>query len=263
MTRARGLQAFIGALCLSVMAMDSATAAGSELGRFRADGTFVAPKQQDDTQKSWLLPGQNRIVNPFRATPAPGTGLVQPSPALPGAAKAAPQVPENAMANANGKGWTCNIGFRRANGACVEVNIPENATLDLTGHNWMCQRGFTREGEGCVAIAIPANAALSSAGRGWVCNPGFRRQNDACIGFSVPEHASLAPGGRGWVCDPGFQQAGNRCLDDQTVQLQKDTNRVVNARPSGKSAPRPGVRVQSRDSRRGQTGKGTIVIDRF
>ena len=265
MTRARGLQAFLGALCLSVMAIDSAGAAGvqSDLGYFKRDGTFVPPKQQDDAQKSWLLPGQNRIVNPFRATPAPGAGRVQASPGLPDAVKSAPGIPENAMANANGRGWTCNIGFKRESAACVEVKIPENATLDLTGHNWMCERGFRREDAGCVAITIPANARLGPAGRGWVCDPGFRKQKEECVSFEVPEHASLAPGGRGWVCDPGFQQLGNQCLDDQAVQLQKDTNRVVNAPPNGKTAPRPGVRVQSGDTRRGQTGKATIVIDRF
>src|SRR5262245_15301059 len=168
MTTTRGLQAFLAALCLCVMAPNTA-AAGSQadLGYFRSDGTFVPPKQQDDPQRSWLLPGQNRVVNPFRATPAPGVGRVQPRP---NAATAAP-IQENAMANANGNGWTCHIGFRREKGACVEVKVPENASIDLTGHNWMCNRGFKQQGEGCVAIIMPANAVLGPAGRGWVCSP--------------------------------------------------------------------------------------------
>ena len=262
MTRARGLQALLAALCFSVAAVGSAAAAGAQadLGHFKSDGTFVAPKQ-DDSQKSWLVPGQNRIVNPFRATPAPGTGRLQLTP--PQARTSGPGTPENAMANATGRGWTCNIGFRRQNDACVAVQIPENATIDLTGHNWMCNRGFRRESEGCVAIVIPANASLGPQGRGWVCHAGFRRQKDQCIAFAVPENASLSPAGNGWVCNTGFQQLGNRCVDDQTAQLQKDTNKVVNATKTGKTAPRPSVRVQSNDTRRGQTGRASVVIGRF
>jgi hypothetical protein len=104
---------------------------------------------------------------------------------------------------------------------------------------------------------------LGPAGRGWVCDPGFRRQNDECVAFAVPEHASLAPGGRTWVCDAGYQQMGAVCVDDRTAQLQKDANRAVNAQTSGKTAPRPGVRIQSTDTRRGQTGKASVVIGRF
>jgi hypothetical protein len=264
MTRARGLQAFLAALCLSVMTMDSASAAEVDLGHFKSDGTFVPPREQDQSQKSWLLPGQNRIVNPFRATPAPGTGRLRAQQATPAPPQgAAPKIPENAIANATGKGWTCNIGFRRENGACVEVKIPENATIDFTGRNWMCERGFKREGEGCVAITIPANARLGPAGRGWVCNDGYLRQKDECIAFAVPEHASLAPGGRSWICDAGFQRIDNRCVDDETARVQKDADRAVNVSPSGKTAPRPGVRVQSQDTRRGQTGKASVVIGRF
>jgi hypothetical protein len=255
MTRARGLQAFLAVLCLSVVAMDSAAAAGSQvdLGRFKSDGTFVPPKQQDDSEKSWLLPGQNRIVNPFRATPAPGTGGLRPAPAAPQAG-----APENAVPNAS-----CNIGFRRVSGGCVALNIPENATIDLTGHNWMCNRGFRREADGCVAIVIPANASLGQQGRGWVCNAGFRRQKDQCAPFAVPENASLTPAGNSWACNTGFQQMGARCVDDETARLQNDANKVVNAQQSGKTAPRSSVRVQSNDSRKGQTGKASVVIGRF
>lgn len=265
MTRARGLQAFLAALCVSVAALDSAAAAGAQadLGHFKSDGTFVAPKQQDDTQKSWLLPGQNRIVNPFRATPAPGAGRLQVAPIPSPADTSGPEIPENAMANATGKGWTCNIGFRRQNRACVAVQIPENATIDLTGHNWMCNRGFRREAEGCVAIVIPTNASLGPEGRGWVCNAGFRRLKDQCIAFAVPEHASLTPTGNAWVCNKGFQQMGARCVDDETARLQQDANRAVNAQQSGKTAPRPAVRVQSNDTRRGRTGRASVVIGRF
>jgi len=265
MTKARGLQAFLAVLCFSVGAVDSAVGAGAQtdLGHFKSDGTFVAPKQQDDSQKSWLLPGQRRIVNPFRATPAPGAGRLQVTPTAPSADNSGPEIPENALANASGKGWTCNIGFRREKGACVAVEIPQNATIDLTGHNWMCNRGFRREADGCVAIVIPANASLGTQGRGWVCNAGFRRQKDQCIAFALPENASLTPAGNAWVCNTGFQQLGNRCVDDQTAQLQKDANRVVNATKTGKAAPRPSVRVQSNETRRGQTGKASVVIGRF
>src|SRR5262245_16203851 len=179
MYRVHGLKAFLAALCVSLAAVDSVaaqdTVTPAEPAQSGAQPSTVGE------QPNWLLRGrgQNRIVNPFRATPAPGNGgaFQNPTPVAP----VAPFQPISPKAQAAGKAPGCLIGFRRQGSECVAIAIPEHGTLDLTGHGWMCERGFRRVGQSCVAMPLPENAALNEQGNGWVCNYGFRRQAQSCV----------------------------------------------------------------------------------
>src|SRR5678816_1191757 len=77
MSMAQGLKAFLAALCLSATALGSASAQDTAgAAQVPQSETAVSPGDRDASQPGWLLKGrgQNRIVNPFRVTPAPGTG---------------------------------------------------------------------------------------------------------------------------------------------------------------------------------------------
>jgi hypothetical protein len=261
MSRSQGLKAFLTALCLSAVAMDAASAqAGADAA------TVPQTEVQDGSQPGWLLRGrgENRIVNPFRATPAPGTGRALQNRGLPrpGAASPGSQVPANVGATPPVPG--CSIGFRRQGTACVAVQIPENGMLDLTGHGWMCNRGFLRQGQGCVAIVLPENASLDATGRRWACNYGFRRQEQGCIAIAVPEHAALDKAGHAWVCNQGYERRDQACIDDATARLQQQADKAVNARPgSAQAGQRPSVTINSGENRQGRTSTAKVVIGRF
>ena len=275
MSRAQGLKAFLAALCFSAVIVDSASA--QEVNAVPQDGTVASPDLQDGSQAGWLTRGrgQNRIVNPFRATPAPGTdrALNTPGPAgtvplsrglQPNVVAPLSRVPENAMLDPYGKGWTCVTGFRRQGAQCVALQIPANATLDLTGHGWTCDRGYQRQGQGCVAVPVPDNATL--VGRNtWACNYGFRRAGQGCVTVVVPEHALLDKAGHAWACEAGYTRRDQICIDDATARLQQQADQVVNARPGPAPAAkgRPGVSVNSGENRQGRTSKATVVIGRF
>jgi hypothetical protein len=269
MSRVRELTFFLAALSISALTLDAAVA--QDLAPVPQSETAVSPGAQDDTQPGWLLRGrnQNRITNPFRTTPAPGTRALQsnkqadtrlrsnvPSPSSDAVAPAEP---------ASGNGLACLIGFWRRGGQCVPVDIPEHATLDLTGHNWTCERGFRREGQGCVAIPIPANASLGPRGNGWVCNHGYRRNANSCVTVVVPEHASLDEAGHAWKCNQGYTQRGQLCIDDATARLQAEADKAVAARPGVARAPAAGtgITVNSGESRSGRTSRAKVVIGRF
>lgn len=262
MSKVRGLTVFLAALSVTALALDSAVA--QDATPTPQSETAVSPDAQDGSQPGWLLRGrnQNRIVNPFRTTPAPGTvrGLQSSKQAdtrPPGAVAPAAPVPAN--------GAACLIGFWRRGGQCVPVAIPEHATLDLTGHNWMCERGFRREGQGCVAIPVPANASLAPRGNGWVCNYGFRRNANSCVTVVVPEHASLDQAGHAWTCNQGYTQRGQACIDDASARLQAEADKAVAARPGVARAPAAGtgVTINSGENRQGRTSKAKVVIGRF
>jgi hypothetical protein len=277
MKRARGLKPRLAVLLfLSALAVESAWA--QETADTARTPEAAAPSSANIDSASrpgWLVGRQNRVANPFRSTPAPGTALqkrqeqgtrpLPPGIGLPGAAAASAvqKVPPNATANALGLGWTCNSGFRRQGNGCVEVKIPENATLDFAGHGWMCNAGFFRQGAGCVALTIPQNASVDATGRRWACNHGYRREGQACVAVVLPEHASLDKAGHAWVCNPGYQARGQTCIDDATARLQQQADRAVNARPSGKTAPSPSVTINSGENRQGRTDKAKVVIGRF
>jgi hypothetical protein len=269
MSKVRGLTVFLAALSVSALALDLAVAQDSVPAP--QSETAVSPDVQDSSQSGWLLRGrnQNRIVNPFRTTPAPGglRGLQSNKQADtrlgPNAPSAQSAVVPAEPASANGP--ACLIGFWRRGGQCVPVTIPEHATLDLTGHNWMCERGFRREGQGCVAILIPENASLAPRGNGWVCNYGFRRNANSCVTVVVPEHASLDEAGHVWKCNQGYVQRGQVCIDDATARLQAEADKAVKARPGVARAPAAGtgITVNSGESRSGRTSKAKVVIGRF
>jgi hypothetical protein len=279
MSRAWGLKTRLAiAVCLSALAVDFAWAQDADDGSQAAQGSTLA---SPDTQKQrgvkpgWLLGGQNRVVNPFRATPAPGAAPaiqnrpqagsrpLPPGIRLPGAAASAQKLPQNATANAVGPGWTCNFGYARQGAMCVEVPVPENATVDLTGRGWMCNSGFVRQAAGCVALIIPQNASLDSTGRRWACDYGFRRQGPGCVAVVVPEHASLDKAGHAWVCNSGYQARGQACIDDATARLQQQADKAVKARPGGQVPARPSVTINSGENRQGRTNKAKVVIGRF
>jgi hypothetical protein len=269
MSKVQGLTVFLAALCVSALALDSAVAQDSAPAP--QSETATSPDAQDSSQPGWLLRGrnQNRIVNPFRTTPAPGgvrslqsnkqadtrLGPNVPSPPAVAPAEAAPA-----------DGATCLIGFWRRGGQCVPVAIPEHATLDLTGHNWMCERGFRRDGQGCVAIPVPANASLAPRGNSWVCNYGFRRNANSCVTVVVPEYASLDEAGHAWTCNQGYTQRGQACLDDATARLQAEADKAVAARRPGVArapAAGTGVTINSGETRNGRSSKAKVVIGRF
>jgi hypothetical protein len=271
MSRAQGLKVFLAALCLSAVAMDSAWAQDATPAP-QAE-TAVSPEAQDGSQPGWLLRGrsQNRIVNPFRATPAPGTQTQQktgPVPVMrlpPLVAPSGQLPPGNAIADAPGQGAGCSIGFRRQGTTCVPVQVPENASLDLTGHGWMCDRGFQRQGQGCVALVVPETAALDATGRRWACKYGFRREAQSCVAIVVPEHASLDKTGRAWTCNQGYERRDQGCIDDATARLQQQADKAVAARPGAApaSGSRSPVTINSGENRQGRTSKAKVVIGRF
>jgi hypothetical protein len=257
------------------MALDSASAQDATSAAQVPQGeTAVSPDDQDTSQPGWLLKGrgQNRIVNPFRATPAPGTGrAIQnqqkagPVPLMQVPQVMAPLDPAKAAADASRQGGSCTIGFRRQGTTCVAVQVPENGSLDLTGHAWMCNRGFQRQGQGCVAMAIPANASLDATGRRWACDYGYLRKAQTCVAIVLPEHASLDKAGHAWACNQGYERRDQICIDDATARLQQQADRAVNARPGPAPAPgsRPAVTVNSGENRQGRTSTAKVVIGRF
>jgi hypothetical protein len=128
----------------------------------------------------------------------------------------------------------------------------------------MCERGFQRQGNGCVALVIPENASLVGRGNAWACNYGYRRQAQGCAAVVVPEHASLDKAGHAWACDAGYQQRGQTCIDDATARLQLQADQAVNARPGAAPAPaRPGITINSGETRQGRSSKAQVIIGRF
>jgi hypothetical protein len=272
MSKVQGLTVFLAALCVSALALDSAVAQDSAPAP--QSETATSPDAQDSSQPGWLLRGrnQNRIVNPFRTTPAPGgvRGLqsnkqadTRLGPNVPSVSSPPAVAPAEA---APADGAACLIGFWRRGGQCVPVAIPEHATLDLTGHNWMCERGFRRDRQGCVAIPVPANASLAPRGNSWVCNYGFRRNANSCVTVVVPEYASLDEAGHAWTCNQGYTQRGQACLDDATARLQAEADKAVAARRPGVArapAAGTGVTINSGETRNGRSSKAKVVIGRF
>ena len=273
MSRTRLLKAFLASLCLSALAIDSTAAQDAPVPP--AEPTIASPSL-DTTKPSWLLGRQKGVVNPFRATPAPGTpgalqkeqleGSTREAPGL-ARARAALNNSDAAEAPAAGAGAAaagCPIGFRRATTGCVALQIPENGTIDLTGHAWTCKSGFYRQQGACLPVAVPENASLDDTGHRWACNPGFRRQQQACVAFVVPANASLDASGRTWTCNAGFERREQACIDAETARLQKQADRVVNARPGAvKVAPPRDVTISSGENRRGRSSRAKVVIGRF
>jgi hypothetical protein len=281
MSKTWRLKAFLAALCVSAVAIDSAAGQNATAPvEQTTEPAAASPAPADDAMKpGWLLGRQNRVVNPFRATPAPGTaralqnqgrdGSLPVAPGLPRVRAAVKPAPPGTLANPAARGALsaqgCTIGFRRMGTTCVAVEIPENATLDLTGHNWTCKQGFYRQERSCVAVAVPANASLDATGRRWACNYGFRRQEQGCVAVLVPEHASLDKLGRNWVCNQGYERRDEGCIDDATARLQNQANKAGAPRPATAQTaiPRSPVTVNSGESRQGRTSKAKVVIGRF
>ena len=93
MSKVQRLKVFLAALCVSALALDSALA--QDPAPTPQSETAVSPDAQDASQPGWLLRGrnqQNRIVNPFRATPAPGAARGPKSNPQP-ATRLGPNVP--------------------------------------------------------------------------------------------------------------------------------------------------------------------------
>ena len=90
------------------------------------------------------------------------------------------QIPPNAHAQAFGRAWVCDSGYRRSAGACVKTVIPENAHATLA--SWACDHGYRRDGERCLEIDVPGNAF--PVGASWECNLGFEKQDDRCLALA-------------------------------------------------------------------------------
>ena len=136
-------------------------------------------------------------------------------PGMSSAQVAAATVPPNAHGDALGRGWECDEGFRKVDGACAGVSMPENAFMTNVsyGRGWECLRGYMEKGETCVSVVIPPHAFLSAYGDTWECARTFRRDGEACVAIKVPKNGYLtnASHGDGWKCEPLTRQM-NICL---------------------------------------------------
>ena len=265
MSKAQGVGTFLAVLCLSVAVPTAAFAQNASEADAPNAPSVASPETQDTSRPGWLLrgPGQNRIVNPFRATPAPGARMLGPS--APRSTAPVSQLPPNAIPNPSAPGgWSCVTGYRRQGGQCVEVQIPANAMLDFTGRGWKCNPGFALLGQECAPLVVPENASLDASGNRWACNHGYRRQGQGCVTVAVPQNASLDKAGHNWVCNPGYVAREQRCIDEATARLQQQADKAVNARPAaGQAAQRPSVTINSGENRQGRTNKAKVVIGRF
>jgi hypothetical protein len=151
--------------------------------------------------------------------------------ACPGSASAqntAVNVPRNAHAFDNGRGWECDHGYRTAREECIAIMVPENAyaVTSTYGAGWQCTWGYRQVGEACVPVAVPKNAYLvsSARGRGWECERGFRERAGSCIQIEVPPNAYLRDSayGRGWECERGYRAVVKACIDAEKSQVRID-----------------------------------------
>ncbi len=277
MTRTWRLKAFLAAMCVSALAIDSAAAQGAA-DPVQPTEPAAASTTDDAMKPGWLLGRQQRVPNPFRVTPAPGTARALQNGGQTGSIPVAPGVSRlgtigktesrsftSPGADGQAKAPGCTIGFRRQGTTCVAVEIPENGTLDFTGHGWACKQGFYRQEQACMPLVLPANASLDATGHRWACNSGFRRQGATCVAVVVPENAALDKTGRAWVCNQGYERRDQGCIDDATARLQDQANKAGNARPATAQTaiPRTGVTVNSGESRQGRTSRAKVVIGRF
>lgn len=124
-------------------------------------------------------------------------------------------IPPNAHSDRFGGDWSCDRGYREANGGCVAVSIPDNAyaTNRSYGSGWECKRGYRTVGEKCAPLDVPANAYLNSTGDRWKCARGFQEVDNRCDAITVPANGFLSDSaiGSGWACDRGFRPKGNAC----------------------------------------------------
>ena len=141
-------------------------------------------------------------------TPPLGAPATQPPTQT---ARAAPQLPANAVLNVYGNDWVCARGYRHAGNECARVEMPQNAVLDVYGHDWTCVRGFRRIGNDCSKVELPQNAMLNVYGNDWTCVRGYRRAGNECAWVEMPQNAVLNVYGNDWVCARGFRRIGNEC----------------------------------------------------
>ena len=126
-------------------------------------------------------------------------------------------IPANASANTYGRGWQCDRGFSRIDGACAVVTLPENAYLTDSsyGVGWKCAHGYKQTKDACDLVALPANAYLSAAsGDRWLCDRGYGQVDETCAAINVPANGYLteSTSGSGWVCGRGFRSMRRRGL---------------------------------------------------
>ena len=65
----------------------------------------------------------------------------------------------------------------------VAGTIPANASAKTYGRGWECDRGFHKIDGACAVVALPENAYLtdSTYGSGWKCKHGYKQNKDASI----------------------------------------------------------------------------------
>lgn len=133
---------------------------------------------------------------------------------LPNTGAAAEGIPENASKKKYGRGWECNLGYRKKNNLCTKISLPENsyATDSSYGRGWECSRGYLDTAGQCVFIFVPPNAFLQ--GNGWKCERGYRRLSNACAQIELPENSHLTGSsyGKGWECNRPYKERAGKCL---------------------------------------------------
>jgi len=114
--------------------------------------------------------------------------------------------PKNGHANAYRAWWSCDVGYKKTDEACVAIEVPANAILAGAGYGkgWECRRGFQEANLQCEKIDVPSNAYLSASGNRWVCERGHKLKDKVCAAIKVPENGYLNDRGDGWNCGPGF-----------------------------------------------------------
>ena len=124
-------------------------------------------------------------------------------------------VPENATARSYGDGWTCNVGYRKSNGACAVIIVPEHAypTYKSYGKGWACKRGYLENNEACNYIKIPANGYLDYGGTRVKCDRGYIKKNKLCKLIKIPDNAYLKESSyeQGWACKRGYLENNEAC----------------------------------------------------
>jgi len=67
------------------------------------------------------------------------------------------------------------------------LDIPENAIPNSYGNGWTCNRGYYKSGQECRKVQIPQNAGLNAYGNGWTCNTVFKKFNNSCLLMTAQE----------------------------------------------------------------------------
>ena len=74
----------------------------------------------------------------------------------------------------NGDDFVCERGFFKNGDVCSVVKLPENAVLEATGNGWTCIATYQKVDNKCVKVELPKDAKFFDQGFDWYCNNQFR-----------------------------------------------------------------------------------------